>query len=168
MSIGRPISEKRLFQTDLGNSRSRSWVWSKGKVTESSILQTHFFFISHQSDQQILRCSYLKIWPWNIQGQGHEWNQWLRSHSIPSIQPMHFSFVSHQSDQPFLRYGQKSVWPWRNTSEIFKKIHQKKVCNRTCPKYNQIISMTKSIKLPHFKVIGREVLTLPCRQAHFC
>ena len=86
-----------------------------------SIILMHFLFISHQSDQQFLRESYFKIWPWNIQGQGYEWGQRSRSHIVPSIQPMHFLFTSHESDKPFLRYGQNSVWPWKNTSEMFKE-----------------------------------------------
>ena len=109
---------------EISTPRSRSWVWSKGKVIQSAqyhIILTHFVFVSHQSDQQFLRKSYSEIWPWNIQGQGHEWGQRSRSHIVPSIQSMHFLFVSHQSDQPFLIYGQNSVWPWKNTSEIFKE-----------------------------------------------
>ena len=57
-----------------------------------------------------------EIWPWNIQGQGHDWGQRPRSHFIPSILLMHFLFVSHQSDQPFLRYGQNRVWPWNRAN----------------------------------------------------
>ena len=121
MSIGGPISEKRLFQTltlklqGQGNGcgqRERSY-------SRPSILLICFLFISHQLDQQFLRYSYFEIWPWNIQGQGHEWGQRSSSNIIPCIQPMLFLFVSHQLDQPFLRYGQYSVWPWKNTSKIF-------------------------------------------------
>ena len=107
--------DKAISDSDLETPRSRSWVWSKVKViySEPSILLIRFLFIWYQSDQLFLRYSYMhfEIWPWNIQGQGHEWGQRSRSHIIPSIQSMHFLFVSHQSDQPFLRYGQNSVWP---------------------------------------------------------
>ena len=48
--------------------RARSYSWP-------SILLIRFLFISHQSDQQFLRYSYFEIWPWNIQGQHHEWGQ---------------------------------------------------------------------------------------------
>ena len=100
--------DKAISDSDLEIStpRSRSWVWSKGKdIQSASIILTHFVFISHQSDQQFLRKSYFEIWPWNIQGQGHEWGQRSSSHIVPSIQPMHFLCVSHQWNQPFLRYG---------------------------------------------------------------
>ena len=116
--------DKAISDSDLKIStpRSSSWVWSKGKVIKSpSIILTHFVFISHQSDQQFMRKSYFEIWPWNIQGQGHEWGQRSRSHIVPSIQLMHFLFVSHQLDQPFLRYGQNNVWPWKNTSKFFEE-----------------------------------------------
>ena len=109
--------------------------------------------MSHQSDHQLLRYSYFEIWPWNIQGQSHEWGQRSRSHNIPSIQPMHFLFVSHQSEQPFLRCGQNSVWPWKNTSEFLKrKLAKITVFNITFPKSHQV--MTRVIKLPRFVVIG--------------
>ena len=122
--VNRPphFCDKAITDTDLEAPRSRSWVWSGARsYSPPSIILTHFLFISHQSDQQFLRYSYFEIWPWNIQGQGHEWGQRSRSYIIPSIQPMHFLFITHQSDQPFLRYGQNSVWPWKNTSEIFKE-----------------------------------------------
>ena len=48
VSIGLPIPEIRLF---------------------------HTLTLKHQSDQQFLRYSYLKIWPWKIQGQGHGWGK---------------------------------------------------------------------------------------------
>ena len=36
LSIGHPIPEIKLFQTDLQTPRSRSWVWLKGKVIQSA------------------------------------------------------------------------------------------------------------------------------------
>ena len=36
MSIGRPIPEKAISESDLETPRSRSWVWSKGKVIWSA------------------------------------------------------------------------------------------------------------------------------------
>ena len=80
-------------------------LWARS-YSRPSIILTHFLFISHQSDQQLLRYSYFEIWTWNIQGQGHEWGQRSRWHIIPSIQPMHFLFVSHQKDQPI-----PEIWP---------------------------------------------------------
>ena len=120
--------DKAISDSDLEIStpRSRSWVWSKGKVIQSAqyhINWLRFHFTSIRPT--IPEIELFRNWPWNIQGQGHEWGQRSRSHIVPSIQPMHFLFVSHQSDQPFLRYGQNSVWPWKNTSEISKENLQK-------------------------------------------
>ena len=85
--VNRPShSWNRLFQTQtlklqgLGHGcgqRAKSY-------SQPSILLIRFPFISHQSDQQFLRYSYFNIWPWNIQGQGHEWGQRSRSHIIAS------------------------------------------------------------------------------------
>ena len=161
--------DKAISDSDLETPRSRSWVWSKGKVIQlaqyhinslpfhltlirPTILEIELFrnlTLKHPRSRSWVRSkvkvryctqyptnalpfrftsigqSYFEIWPWNIQGQGHEWGQRSRSDIVPSIQPMHFLFVSHQSDQPFLRYGQNSVWPWKNTSEFFKENLQK-------------------------------------------
>ena len=113
--------DKAIWEFDLETPRSRSWVLGKVGQSWTRILLICLLFSSHQSDQQFLRYSYFEIWPWNIQGQGHEWGQRSISHIILSIQLLHFLFISHQSDQPFLRYGQNSVWPWKNTSEIVKE-----------------------------------------------
>ena len=91
-----------------------------------------------------------------------------RSHIIPSIQLMHFPFVSHQSDQPFLRYGQNSVYLEKNASKKFqRKFARISIFNRTLPKSNQVITMTRAIKLPSCVVIRWVVLTLLCRQPNF-
>ena len=170
MSIGRSISEIRLFQTlTLKLQGQGQGCGQRAKsYSHPSILLIRFLSISHQSDQQFLRHSYFEIWPWNIQGQGHEWDQRSRSHIVPSIQPMHFLFVSHQPDQPFLRYGQNSVSHWKNASKILKRKFAKITVSNRKSKCNQVITMTRAIKLPHFVVIGWVVLTLLCRQTNFC
>ena len=145
MSSSHSIPEIRLFQTLTlklqcqghgCGQRARSY-------SQPSFLLIHFLFISHLSDQQLLRYNYFEIWPWKIQVK--VMNE-LRSHNIPSIQLMHFLFVSHQLYQQFLRYGQKNVWPWKNTFEFFKdKSQKKKVSNRISPKSNQVISMIRGM-----------------------
>ena len=82
--------DEAISDSDLETPRSRSWVWSKGKVIHlAQYLINSLPFISHQSDQQFLRYSYFEILPRNIQGQG----QRSRSHIISSVQPMHYLFV---------------------------------------------------------------------------
>ena len=75
LSIGCPIPEIKLFSdSDLETPRSRSLVWSKGKVIQ--LAQYHINSLPfHQSDQQFCRYRYFEISPWNIQGQGHEGGQ---------------------------------------------------------------------------------------------
>ena len=105
MSISPPIHEIRLFQSltlklqvqgDECGQRARS-------CSQSNMI--NFLFTSHQSNQQFLRYSFFKIWPWKILGQGHGLDQNSRSHSLPHIKPKHFLFISHQLDQPFQMYG---------------------------------------------------------------
>ena len=92
MSIGNPIPEIGLFQTmtlklqGQGHGcgqRERSHSWP-------SILSIHFLFMSHQSDQYFLTCSFFEIWPWKIQGLGHEWG-----HMIYSVSNRCTSFLFH-------------------------------------------------------------------------
>ena len=99
LSIGRPVPEMKLFQTlTFETPKSRSWVWSKGKVIQSAQYHINSLPLHFTSIRPTIP-GYFEIWPWNIQGQCHEWGQWSRSHTLPSIQPMLFLFVSHQSDQ---------------------------------------------------------------------
>ena len=115
--------DKAISDSDLETPKSRSWMWSKGKsYSEPSILLTRFLFISHQSDQQFLRYSYFEIWPWNIQGQGHEWGKKVKVTYCTQYPTDALPFRFTSIGQPFLRYGQNSFWPWRDTSEILKKI----------------------------------------------
>ena len=116
--------DKAMSDSDhkISTPRSRSWVWSKGKVIQ--LAQYHinslpFHFTSTRPtipEIELFRNLTLK------DPRSRSWvRQRSRSHIVPSIQPMHFLFISHQSDQQFLRYGQNSVWPWKDTSEMFKE-----------------------------------------------
>ena len=51
---------------------------------------------------------------------------------------------------------------------FYRKFDKIKVSNRTPPKSNQVINMTRAIKLSFFVVIRWVVLTLSCRQTNFC
>ena len=113
---------KAISDSDLETPRSRSSVWSKGKVIQSAqchinSLPFHFTSIRPTIPEiELFR---------NLTLKHQRSRSWVRSkvkwYIVPSIQPMHFFFVSHQLDQRFLRYGQNSVWTWKNTSEIFKE-----------------------------------------------
>ena len=98
--------DKAISDSDLETPKSRSWMWSKGKsYSQPSILLTRFLFISHQSDQQFLRYSYFEIWPWNIQGQGHEWGKKVKVTYYPvSNRCTSFSFHINWTTIP-------EIWP---------------------------------------------------------
>ena len=71
---------KAISTFDLETSRSRSWVWSKGKTYSQLIIKLIcFLFVSHQSDNNCLHTAILK---WDlgkskvkvmgkVKGQGH-------------------------------------------------------------------------------------------------
>ena len=109
--------DKAIANSDLETPRSRSSVWSKGKVIQSAqypINSLTFHFTSIRPTIPEIQLF------WNLTLKHPRLRSWMRSKvNIPSIQAMLFLFVSHQSDQPFLRCGQNSVWPRKNTSNIF-------------------------------------------------
>ena len=98
--------DKGISDSDLEIStpRSRSWVWSKGKVIQSA--QYHINSLPFHVTSIRPTITEIELFQWNIQSQGHEWGQRSRSHIVLSIQLMHFLFVLHQSDQPFFE-----IWP---------------------------------------------------------
>ena len=118
--------DEAISDSDLETPRSRSRVWSKGKVIQ--LAQYHINSLPFHLTSirptilQIELFRYLTLKHPRSRSSGRSK---VKSHIVPSIQPMHFLFVSHQSDQPFLRYSQNSVWPWKNTSDIFKENLQK-------------------------------------------
>ena len=94
------IPEIRLFQTLTLKIQCHGYGQTTKACSLSGIQLICFLFISHQWNQQFLRCSYLK----QILIQGHGWGQISRPHSWLSIQP--------------------KIWPiecLKNTSENFKK-----------------------------------------------
>ena len=125
--------DKAISDYILETLRSRSWLWSKGKVIQSANYTFDSLPFHLTSDQQFLRCSYIEIWPWNIQGWGHEWGQMLRSYIIPSIQQMHIIFVhtnrtNHSSDMAKMLFGLEKTHP-----NFYRKFAKITVSNRTSP-----------------------------------
>ena len=115
--------EIRLFQTLTLKLQSQGHGCDQRakSYSQPSILLTRFLFISHQPDQQFLRYSYFEIWPWNIQGQGHEWGKKVKVTYCTQYPTDARPFCFTSIGQTFLRYGQNSFWPSRNTTEIFKQ-----------------------------------------------
>ena len=133
--------------------------------SQPSILLIHFLFISHQSDhfwdRTILKFGKSKVKVMNeVKVQGHI--VYPVSNRCTSFL-FHINRTNHSCDIP------ASVWSWKNTSKFFlKENSSKKVSYGISPKSNQVISMTRGIKMTCFVVIGWMLLTLSCRQANFC
>ena len=88
-----------ISDSDLETLRSRSWVRSKARsYSRPSVLLIRFLFISHQWHQQFLRYNYFEIWPWNIQGQGHECGKGHISYPVSSRCTsflFHINWINH-------------------------------------------------------------------------
>ena len=117
--------DKAISDSDLETPRSRSQVWSKGKVIQSAqyhinSLPFHFTSIRPTIPEIELFRNL------TIQGQGHEWSQRSRSYIVPSIQPctsfsFHINRTNHSWDMA------KIVFHLEKThTKLFKKICQNK------------------------------------------
>ena len=110
-----------ISKFDIENSRSRSWVRSKMKVTT---------WVQHLGDSHPFRSMSIEhpipeLWLFQnlnlkIKGQGHGWGHSWKSQCGSNILLTHISFVPCQSALPFLRYSifkigswkSKVKWPW--------------------------------------------------------
>ena len=162
-----PFVQSQSSLSFLKEGYFKLWPWNNNvKVVGVVKVQDHtvsrvskwytFFFVSHQS----IPDSYFEFWPWKIRGQGWGQSQCHIVHKHPADAPpfwFHFNRINHSGDV------KESVWLWKSASEIFK-VNLAKISNSIPLKSDQIISMTRRIYIPSFVVIGRAVLTLPCRQ----
>ena len=121
--------DKAISKFDLETSRSRSWVWSKGKVIQSAqylinLIPFHFTIRPTIPEMQLFW-----IWPWKIQGPGHEWGQRWRSYSSPSVQSMQFLFCFTLIRPTILEIGQKHLTLKKTRPKFWKT----KVAKKNCP-----------------------------------
>ena len=79
-------------------------------------------FISHQSDQQFLRYSYFKIWPWNIRGQVSEVKG--QGHILYPVSNWCTSFLFHSNQTNRSWDMAKTVFDLEKTHPHFSK----KIC----------------------------------------
>ena len=116
--------DKAISDTDLETPRSRSWVWSKGKVIQ--LAQYHINSLPFHLTSirpTILQIELFRKLTLKIQGQGHEGGQRSRSHIVPSInQCTSFSFHINRTNHS-----------WDMTKIVFdlEKTHPKflkKIC----------------------------------------
>ena len=176
MSIGCPIPEIKLFQTltlklqlqGQGHGcgqRARSYNWP-------SIILTHLVFIywydinqtNNSWDRAISKLdpetSKVKVMR-EVKGQGH---------ILYPVSNRCTSFLFHISQTNHSWDMAKIVFDLEKTHPNFFKENLPKitVSNRTTPKSNQVITMTREMKLLYFVVIQWVVLTLLRRKANFC
>ena len=91
-----------------------------------------------------------------VKGQGH---------IVYPVSNRCTSFSFHINQTHHSRDMAKTVFDFEKKKK--SKIFYKKINKKRFPNSNQVISMTRAIKLPHFVVIIWEVLTLLCRQENF-
>ena len=160
--------DKAISDSDLETPRSRSWVWSKGKVIQlaqyhinslpfhltsirPTILQIELFrnlTLKHPRSRSSGR-SKVKVTLYPVSNQCTSFS-------------FHINRTNHSWDMAKIVFDLEKTHPkfWRKFAKI-------SVFHRISPKSNQVITMTRATMLPRFVVIGWVVLTLSRRQAHF-
>ena len=158
------------FDLEISTPGWRSWVWSKGKVIQlahyhNNSLSFHFTSIRPTIPEiELFR---------NLTLKHPRSRSWVRSNvkityctQYPT-DALPFHFISIGPTIP-------EIWPkkcftLKKHIGIFKRKFAKiTVSNRTSPKSDQVLLMTRAITLPCFVVIRWVVLTLSRRQANFC
>ena len=122
--VNRPTHswDKAISDSDLETPRSRSWVWSKGKVIQSAqyhinSLPFHFTSIrptipeTRVISKFDLETSKVKVMS-EVKGQGHI--LYPVSNQCTSFS-FHINRINHSWDMA------KIVWPWKNTPKYFKE-----------------------------------------------
>ena len=116
--------DKAISDSDLETPRSRSWVWSKGKVIQST--QYHINSLPFHLTSIKPTVPEIELFQ-NLTLKHPRSRSWMRSKVKVSYctqyptNALPFRFTSIGPTIPEMRYGQNSVRPWKNTSEIFKE-----------------------------------------------
>ena len=110
--------DKAISDSNLEAPRSRTWVWSKGKVRPSA--QYHINSLPFRLTSIRPTIPEIELF-WNLTLKHPRSRSWVRS----KVKVIYFTQYQTNA-HPFcftssLRYGQNSVWLWKNTSEIFKE-----------------------------------------------
>ena len=125
MSIGPPIPGSYLqlytaiLKFDIENSRSKSWMRSKFKVT--TWVQHSFNshpFRSMSIGHPIPELRLFQNLTLKIKGQGNGWGKSWKSQHGSNIQSTHIPFVPCQSGIPFLSYDFFKIWPWKSRVKV--------------------------------------------------
>ena len=108
-----------ILKFDIENSRSRSWVRSKLKVTTwiQHSVNSHPFR-SMSIGHAIPELRHFQNFTLKIKGQGHGWGQSWKSQHGSNIQSTHIPFVPCGSGIPFLSYDFFKIWPWKSRVKV--------------------------------------------------
>ena len=146
--------DKAISDSDLETLRSRSWVWSKGKVIQSA-----------QSHINSLPFHFTSIRPTIPEIELFR-NLTTNCTQYPTNE-LSFHFTSIGPTIP-------EIWPKecltlkKHIRNFQIKVAKITVFNRITPKSNQVITMTRVTKLPRLVVIQCVFLTLSRKQANHC
>ena len=109
---------------DLENSRSRTWVRSKFKVTMRIQRPIDWHpFRSMSIGPAIPGIQLLQNLTLQFQGQGHGWAQRSKPQCGSNFLSTHILFVPCQSALPFLGYSFFKIWPWNSEVKVIGQCH---------------------------------------------
>ena len=145
-----------------------SWMWSNGKVTWSSQYPFNLLSFHLTSIRPIIpEIQLFRNLTFKHPRPSHEWGQRSRWHIYPVTNRCTFSFHINRTNKS--RDMAKIVFdPEKTHPNFLQKVCQNYSFQQNFQKSNQVISMTRAIKLQRFVVMTWVVLTSSCRQANFC
>ena len=112
-----------ISKFDVENSRWRSWVKLKLKVTtwvQHSVDLHPFRSMSIRHPIRELRL--FQNLTLKIKGQGHGWGHSSKSQCGSNILLTHIPFIPCQSALPFLRYSIFKIWPWKSRVKVMGEV----------------------------------------------
>ena len=112
-----------ISKFDVGNSRSRSWVRSKLKVTTSGLHSVD----SHPFRSMSLGHPIPELWLFEnltlkVKGQGNGWGHSSKSQCGSNILLAHIPFIPCQSGIRFLSYDFFKIWPWKSRVKVMGEV----------------------------------------------
>ena len=112
-----------ISKFDVENSRSRSWVRSKLKVTTWGLHSVD----SHPFCSMSLGHPIPELWLFEnltlkIKGQGHGWFHSSKLQCGSNILSAHIPFIPCQSGIQFLSYDFFKIWPWKSRVKVMGEV----------------------------------------------
>ena len=160
--------DKAISTSDRETPRSRSWVWSKGRVIQSAqyhinSLPLHFTSIrpNNSGDRAISKFDFETSKVKVMSEVKVTYCTQYPTNALPFY--FHINRTNHSWDMAKIVFDLEKTHP-----KFIRKFAKITVFNINSLKCNQVIPMTRTIKLPRFILIRWVVLTSSCRQTNFC